>query len=292
MLDRIHALFISCISWIMITLSLQTHAADFHSPRTDGLGGAGHASPLLTDAIYLNPSFTSFMFTHALSTHYLSYCCGTQQTPQGPTDFHGHNLNISVLDGTTEAIFQAGVGYTRREDAALLHIGASKSIARRLGIGTGVKVIFPNEKFASRITDATFSASGLISSWFQSALIIDNLFESAQDRSFYRDFILGTKFNITKIILLYLDPHWMPSLPQDKARWGYQTGLEFPFFSELFLRMGIFKNSMIPYQAQLGDGYGFGLGWLAPRLSVDYAFSRVTQPLSSLAHNFGFSIYF
>ena len=36
-------------------------AADFQSPRTAALGGAGHAAPMLNDAIYLNPSFVSFM---------------------------------------------------------------------------------------------------------------------------------------------------------------------------------------------------------------------------------------
>ena len=37
------------------------NASDYQSPRTAALGGAGHASPLLNDAIYLNPSFSSFM---------------------------------------------------------------------------------------------------------------------------------------------------------------------------------------------------------------------------------------
>ncbi len=267
-------------------------AADFHSPRTDALGGAGHASPLLTDAIYLNPSFTSFMQTHALSFNYLSFCCGTIARPEGSFDFYGHNLNVSVLDGTTESLFQAGVGYTRREDASFLHIGASKTVIDRMGLGIGAKFIFPNDNSGSRITDGTYSMSGLLADWFQSALIVDNMFEAARNQGLYREFTLGTKFNVSKIILLYVDPNWTPSIPDPAPKWGYQAGAEFPFFQEVFFRLGIFRNSSIPYQSQRGDGYGIGLGWMAPKLSLDYAFSKVTLPLASISHNFGITVYF
>src|SRR5690348_2766114 len=77
-------------------------ASDFHSPRTDALGGAGHASPLLGDAIYLNPSFTSFIQTHSLSLNYLVYGAGQTNSPYGVIDYYGHNINVSVLDGSPD----------------------------------------------------------------------------------------------------------------------------------------------------------------------------------------------
>lgn len=267
-------------------------ASDFHSPRTDGLGGAGHASPLLTDAIYLNPSFSSFVQTHALSFDYMTYCCGTIPNPGGSTGFYGHNLNISVLDGSPESLFQAGVGYTRREDSAFLHIGASKSIVQKIGVGIGTKFIFPNESSGQRITDGTLSVSGLVSSLFQSSLIVDNLFEAGTSRGLYREFIVGTKFNLSRIILIYLDPHWIPNLPTDHSKYGYEAGAELPLISDIFFRIGMFKNSVQPYQSQVGNGYGLGVGWLAPKLSLDYAFSRVLTPFSLNSHNFQFTIYF
>ena len=267
-------------------------ASDFHSPRTEALGGAGHASPLLSDAIYLNPSFTSFMQAHSLSFNYLTYSGGTLTTPSGVTDYYGHDINISVLDGTSESLFQAGIGYTRREDSSLIHVGASKAIAKQYGVGMGGKFIFPNDNSGDRISDASLSVTDLFNSWFQTALIVDNLFESGANRGFLREFILGTKFNITSILLIYIDPHWIPTVPGNESSLGYEAGVEFPFFSDLFLRIGSFRNSTIPHEAARGDGYALGFGWLAPRLSLDYSFSRVTTPIFAFAHNFGFTIYF
>ena len=264
-------------------------ASDFHSPRTDALGGAGHAAPLLSDAIYLNPSFGSFAQVHSLSFNYLTFGGGTINTPQGPTDFYGHNINVSMLDGTAENLFQAGVGYTRREDVTLIHIGTSKSIVDKYGVGLGGKIILPNDFSGTRYADATFSVSGIITDWIQSSLIIDNIWETLPAQGFYREVILATRFNVMKILMLYFDPHWTPSLA---SPYGYEAGIEFPFMSDLFLRGGMFKNSTIPYQAQKGDGYGVGFGWLAPKLSLDYSYSRVLIPIASYSHNVGATLFF
>ncbi|MEO5968881.1 MAG: hypothetical protein ABIQ95_03055 [Bdellovibrionia bacterium] len=277
----------------LIALSLISYSAvgsDFHSPRTDALGGAGHAAPLLSDAIYLNPSFGSFNQVHSLSFNYLTYSGGTIQRPEGPIDYYGHNANISILDGTAEQLFQAGVGYTRRDDLNILHVGTSKSFVQNYGVGLGAKFIFPNDGTGNRITDATFSASGIFNDWIQSSLIIDNLWEAAPNLGFYREVILGTKINVMKIVLFYLDPHWSPTLGD--STFGYEAGVEFPFMSDLFLRAGTFKNSTIPYQAQRGDGYGLGFGWLAPKLSLDYAYSRAFIPIAGYSHNLGATIFF
>lgn len=289
---------ISIFYGIFISLGFSTlaGAADFHSPRTASLGGAGHASPLLSDAIYLNPSFTPFTNTHAFSFNYLTYGGNPVNTVGGISDFYGHNMNFSILDGSAEAAFQAGVGYTRRDDSSMIHVGAAKNITQKLGAGLGGKFIFPNNNAGERITDATLSMSGVFTTWFQTALIVDNLFESGVNRGFYREYIAGTKFNVMGIVLAYVDPHWVPSLPltlsTNKTQWGYEAGLEFPFYSDFFLRFGNFMNASVPFQAQRGDGFAAGIGWLGPKLSFDYSYNRVIGPLSSFAHNFGTTLFF
>ena len=275
-----------------LSLTLTAGASDYHSPRTDALGGAGHASPLLADAIYLNPSFGSFTRVHDLSFSYLTYRGGQITSPQGLSDYYGHNINLTVLDGTTESLFQAGVGYTRRDDASFIHVGASKNFLTRYGAGLGTKFIFPNDNSGAQIIDGTLSLSGLFTDWLQTAIVVDNLLESAQNQGYYREWILGTKFNVMSILLIYLDPHWIPSLTAKQTQFGYEAGVEFPFFSQVFLRVGKFKTSKIPYQNQYGDGFGVGLGWLAPKLSLDYSFSQVTTPIESNSHNFAMSVYF
>ncbi len=265
------------------------YASDFQSPRTAGLGGAGHAGPLLNDAIYLNPSFTSFNPYRGFSGNYLSYGSeGVNSAGQSTT--RGMNYNFSILDGSQDSLFQAGVGFTKRGDASMVHVGASKSVINRLGFGLGTKIILPAGT-NNRLFDGTLSVSGLATQWFQTTLMVDNLLEANAAHGFYREFTLGTKFNILSIVSIYFDPHWVPTLPGGQD-WGYEMALEFTVLSDFYLRMGSFKNSMIPFEAARGNGYGLGLGWLGPKLSIDYGLTRAQSPFALLAHQIGMTIFF
>ncbi len=258
--------------------------SDFHSPRTAALGGAGHAGPLLNDSIFLNPSFGSFFPTYSAGVNWLSYS-------HGPNN-GGRNYSVSLLDGRNE-LFQAGAAYTVRNDASFIHLGASKSFLNRLGFGLSGKFFFINGRDRSAGRDLVFSATGMALPWLQLSLVVDNIFqtETGQKINLYREFILGTKFNVQGIVLVYFDPHYTPSLPQG-GKYGHELGLEFVMMSDLFFRLGQFTNAMVPYLSSYGRGYGIGLGWVAPRISLDYGLSRAIEPLATTAHAFSATIYF
>jgi hypothetical protein len=262
--------------------------SDFWSPRTAALGGAGHAGPLLNDAIYLNPSFVSLLPTYGISANYFTYS-GTGGEDQGP---RGHGLNGSIQDGRSE-LFQAGAGYTIREDATMLHVGASKSAVQKTGLGAGGKFIFPKDGSRKMIADGTFSFTALPVDFLQVAAIVDNIVQSdeAKARGFFREYILGTKTNVQGIILLYFDPHLTPDDPVN-ASFGYEMGVEWPIMQDFFLRVGMYKNSNVAYANIRGRGYSFGFGWIAPRISLDYGFVRTVDPATFNGHVFGFTVYF
>jgi len=253
-------------------------ASDFHSGRTAGLSGSGHAAPLLNDAIFLNPAFEAFLPTYSLGAAYLKSNAG-------------RNYSVSLQDGRAE-LFQAGVAYTVREDTTFVHVGTSKSFIQRTGVGLGGKFYFSN---ATRTggRDLIFSVTGVPTEWFSTALVIDNLLQTdaGTSRGFYRELIIATKFNIEKIFLIYFDPHLAPSAPV-AGGYGFEGGLEFVFGTDLFLRVGASKNAYIPWLAQRGRGYSAGIGWLSPRMAFDYAISRAIEPRAVTAHVFGLTLYF
>lgn len=253
-----------------------TRAADFHSPRTAGLGGAGHAGPILNDALFLNPSFSALIPSQSFAFNYVKADTG-------------NILNTGVLDGQSE-LFSAGAAYTRRADSRFIHIGAGRALMRELGIGLGGKFMLSgNGKPSGR--DMTFSMSGIPSETLQLAFIIDNLLESdaARARGLEREFIAGIKYNWDKIFLLYFDPHY---IPQRETKYGYSVGAEFVAMQDLYLRVGKFKDSYVPHQGGYGRGLGIGFGWIAPKISFDYAFQKVTLPIKGNAHVFGTTIFF
>lgn len=278
------ALSLSLIAGISLQNLQRANASDYHSPRTLALGGSGHAGPFLNDSILLNPSFAAFLPTHSLSVNYLKY--------SGENEHHGRNYNVAVQDGMNQW-FQLGVSYTKREDADFVHFGASKGFVKRFGFGIGGKYMIGTRTHPETGFDSVLSTTAIALPWLQIAFVVDNLFETEQSRvrGMRREFILGTKFNVMGIVLLYADPHWIPTGPLE-SNFGYEAGAEFVLLKDLFLRVGHYRNSMIPSQATYGRGYGVGLGWIAPRISFDFGFSRAFEPTLSSIYTLGTSIYF
>lgn len=261
-------------------------ASDFQSPRTMALGGAGHAGPLLNDPIYLNPSFMSFNQTYGIGFSYLKY---------SESAFRGRNFNVSLQDGKTE-LFQAGVGYTAREEGGLVTVAGSRRIDARMAVGAGGKMFLGKDHRSAK--DGFVAFAGVPLDWLQLSFMADNLSENAdgKSRGFYREFVLGSKANLMNIVLVYVDPHLAPTAP-GKNSFGHEIGLEFTMMKDLFLRVGQFRNSNVGYQnGRRGGGIGMGLGWVAPRISLDYGYSRINDTRGGLqktsVHNFGATAFF
>src|SRR3712207_2027184 len=119
--------------------------ADFHTARTVGLGGAGHAGPLLNDSIYLNPSYLAFLKNYSIQGNYLWF----------KGEPHGRNMNVSIQDGTSE-FFAAGLAYTIREDLKVLNAGLGRAVHQRFSVGVGAKMVMPRGD-ASNTLDASVS---------------------------------------------------------------------------------------------------------------------------------------
>ena len=260
-------------------------AEDFRSPRSQALGGAGHAAPMMNDSIYMNPSFASFLPTYSLSGNWDWY-------NYGDGNLNGRLWNASLQDGRSE-LFQAGLAFTRFENGSLVNIGAGKTASKKLGFGLGAKMFWPiADPNGNHVTDMIFSTQFVATTSFQVSFTADNLVQNsvAEQYNFYREFTIGTKYNALGIVSLYYDPHYAPSV--GGTRFGWEGGIEFPLFEDFSLRGGLYKNSKVPSLNNRGDGWGTGLGWMAPRISFDYAFSRETEPLEDSEHTIGTTIYF
>ncbi|MBC7693423.1 MAG: hypothetical protein H7222_16785 [Methylotenera sp.] len=261
-------------------------SSDVHSARTAALGGAGHAGPLLNDAIFLNPSFGSFLPTYSLGLNYLNYS-GPAVQGQDP---HGRNYTVSILDGRSD-LFQAGAAYTQREDGTFIHVGASKTLIKRIGVSIGGKIFYNNPAIANG-QDLDASVTGILSETMQTSITFDNILETkaSRERHLTREIVVGTKYNLKSILLFYVDPHYAPTATTGK--FGHEIGAELVVMNDFFLRIGNFRNANIPHLAARGRGYGLGFGWVGPRLSLDYGVQRVIEPVATTAHVFSFTAFF
>ncbi|RYZ71700.1 MAG: hypothetical protein EOP09_04285 [Proteobacteria bacterium] len=259
-------------------------ATDYFSPRTAALGGAGKAGALGTDSIYLMPAMTSYLHGYAGSVGFFSY-----GGPDG-AEPNGRVYHASAHDGSNE-MFQAGVGYTRRADATMIHFGASKAITNVLGFGIGAKRHFHSASLES-VNQTNISGVFFPLGFLQTSFMVDNILENNNSKKWnlYREFSIGTKFNIQKMLLIYIDPQYTPNKP-GKA-FGYQAGVELPLFSDLFARAGVNRDALQPHLGSYGRGIGWGAGWIFPKIAVDFAVYRTIEPVRSDGKVFSATVSF
>lgn len=265
-----------CFLFLLPVILLR--AADFQSARVSGLGGAGYGFPFLTETIYFTPAALPFSQTQALSGE------GVWYQPHSGSDFQHDIWDVAILDADPAALFQAGVGYLQRPEARWLHVSAGKKVIGNWSLGLGWKMKFPRGSAISKTQDLSLSVLAPPHPVVQTSLSIDGLFQKTSQR----EMIFGSRWNLSSWAVFYADLHRRGS-PFDHP-WGYAMGLELPVFQDLFIRGGQFYqiNSIQPI---LSRGYAFGLGWLAPRLSLNYSTSWVKEPQPIRVHQLGMSVF-
>jgi hypothetical protein len=270
----------SCV--FLLALSLPASASDYQSPRTAALGGAGHASPLLTDAIFLNPAMGAFLPAYSISASHNGFSGPDSSEPKGRV-LHG-----SILDGSNPA-FQAGVGYSRETYGRVVNVAASTKVAPQIAVGLGGKVFFGSDS-RNRTQDAMVSALGQPLEGLQVGVTLDNLLASNSSKIWgrYREATLGLRYTFEKILYVYADPHYVFDSVTKSV--GYEAGIEIPIMTDLFIRGGMNRNSFQPHLMTYGKGFGFGAGWIFPRLSLDFAISKTTEPIETKSILFSFTI--
>lgn len=247
-------------------------ASDFYTPRMSALGGAGHAFPKFSDAVYLNPSYVSLIPAYALSLNSLG-----ASAPNLTSSY----FNFSMIAGARSLPVHFGLGYARREDGTLANITLSKSLSERLSLGFGAQFYSP---FAATGASADFSISStfVAPAGIQISLLIDHLTEQLASSGFTREITLGTKFSVGSRFAFLIDPHW------NSSGFGIQVGTEVSFLEYLFVRLGGFTRSTAAFNNVAGDGWGTGLGLALPQFSFDYSYSRS----ASDTHSLGATVYF
>jgi hypothetical protein len=245
------------------------------------LGGAGRANPLLNDAIYLNPSFASLLPVYSWSMNFRAL-------------EEGRAYNVSVLDGRSE-LFQAGLAYQVRDAYSAIHFGASSRIHPQLTAGIGVKVYLSKDPAVfDGFREFSLSSTYTPFDWLQVAAIVENLDQSPElaQLEMSRELVLAARIKLAESITVFLDPHLeiRNSLkPHVLAR---EMGAEIALFKDFYFRMGSFSNASIADLQKRSNGFGYGFGWLSPRLSFDFAVDHAIKPITEVTHSSGLTFYF
>ena len=284
-------LFLLCFSLFQFLIPIQdSFGSDFQSPRTTALGGAGHAAPFLTDAIYLNPSHLYLLPFFGAGANYLYHEASFFPSTTGSGV--GSDYNLSVMASSRQLPVQFGAGYTRRDDGTLIHFAASFGLWDRLSLGVGAQFLTTPSGNLIGSPDMGLSMSMIVSTSFRLAVVVDHVLGALQSNGFFTDIIVGSKWQILPEWSILVDPHFGPDTLGGAYALGIEAGTEVRIGEYLFVRAGGYSNSVLPFVQVKGSGVSGGLGFTFPKVAIDYALGGVLSPQVGLFHNIGVKVFF
>ena len=283
-------IFIWFVSILLMTNKVG-YSYDFIPARTLGLSTSGRGGPLLNDSIMVNPAFISFQNTMSFSGSYL-----WQRPYFGTPDDLNRAFHVSVIDAKNE-YFNAGVAFTRRHDADLVHLALSKKITEAISVGVVGKkfvpkgtAIFTTETRPGSAYDLGASTAFVVPKEFigmplQFGITSENLTSSSGKEALggVKQVGAGGKLGLKDMLTVYVDH--VRYFPKQSGSWSNSSlGAELALGLEFFARGGLLGFTE--------KGWSAGFGWYGPKISIQYGFlTKKKQAARESDHGLTVDIY-
>jgi hypothetical protein len=246
---------------------------EFQTTRLNSSGGTGVASILSTEAAILNPASAAYFSEGAVS--YQSYRASIKHEADErktiPDKFSKQNLSQALFISDYSGKVKGGVAYI---DQAENHYSRNRAIfhaAAPLGktSAMGVSYNYISDKLPSGTKDrhqvhhqATVGFTEILSEDLSMGLVIKDFTRSTrgEERA-----LLGWQYNLTSKIVAMVDVGAQYSKAFSKKNL-WRAALQLNVFEDVFVRGGKFEDNIQDFR-----GYGWGIGWVGPRLGIEFA---------------------
>lgn len=256
------------LSIIIICLSLPSFARlrNHLTPRLMGSAGAGSASILMTDALFLNPASLAFFDKRAFTYQYFDADL-KDPSPTRSVGLGHKNQTISVTD--TKSALQGGISYQRREEFGFKRTRYSASFAKRLtkSSATGVTYRYSQDKYNSTKKnwhELSFGHTQIINKRLMLASIIQNPFHRTHDEA---KITFGFQYIVTSMLYLMGDMsgQFFDEFSETLALKG---SIQARILKDLYIRIGVSRDKQENLQSKT-----LGISWYPGRLALDLAYS-------------------
>jgi len=257
-----------------------------NSPVRDGFAGAGR-SGIPREALFSNPAALSALETSWAFAYYT-------KSRMSDLDSGGRNLHLGVYDGQNE-LFKAGLSYSRESraksvatgityiDQTELRVGGGRMLAKNISGGATVK--YRTRRMGAEETKKIDGDAGILFPLFQdmfAGITYENI--AFIDPENPTSINVGLKYSLMQSIGLLADATRITA-GDFRGENAWALGVEFSMVSDFFFRAGLFKNT-----ATQTRGKSFGISWVGPRASFDYAIKMAKDFPRERDHVLGISV--
>lgn len=242
---------------------------DFQTTRLNSTAGAGVASILSTEAAILNPATAAFF--NGSSFSYQSYSTSLRHESDdrelNSEDFAGRNKSQGFFMADHSGPVKGGISYLIQDEndykRKQLSIHTASPLGDKTSLGLTYRYLEDTKPTKHEINHQT--SIGLIQILDEKTifglLIVDPTRSTpGQERA-----LAGFQYSIADKLTFIGDTGFQYSRGITK-KYLWRAALQIQLFDDFFFRAGKFYDNVTEFK-----GNGWGVGWIGPRLGVEFA---------------------
>ena len=276
-------LFSYFLSWTTTMANTPYKIRDFETVRLKSTAGAGVGSMLLNESAVLNPATVAFF---NFSTFYIqreqSEMANTGDREWAENQFNDESGNTAlIIADATNPNMKGTMAYTTQQEGTEKRKRVSAAFGKPIGKKSSIGMLY-RYTIENSLLDGEDADSQKFHQLSMGAFhaIEDNLTigivanDIAKQRTGESKVIAGGQYFYRDIIALIFDFGIDPYAETMSDNFLYKGAVQLNFFSDLYLRGGVFTDKIDRVR-----GNGIGLGWVGPKLVIDFAFKN-SKPMS------------
>lgn len=264
------------VLFLIIPTIGQSKIRGLETTRLKSTGGAGVGSILMDEATALNPAPIAFFNMGSIYIQKSSADITTDEATDSPSITESDTMAAIISDAKgplkgSISILKEEEGFNKRKrySASFASIVGKKSSMGVTYRMTEDKLSQDGEAyFEDNYKQTIFGVTHALSESFTLGFVVIDPFKvRPQDTRA----ILGSQYIYQDFISVMLDMGTDYNLPMEE-KFLYKGAIQFKVFTDFFVRAGLFNDKGIGEK-----GSGAGIGWVQPRLVLDFALKNITQ---------------
>ncbi|OIQ18305.1 MAG: hypothetical protein BM556_08575 [Bacteriovorax sp. MedPE-SWde] len=253
---------------LLFALTTQAKVLNFETARLKSTGGAGVASLLMNEATISNPAPLAFFNMGAI--YFEKFSADHKVTTKGSeTQFDSENYAFIASDSSRN--LKGSIAYIKSKNGIqkqkLFNLAFASNLGKQTAGGISYRKVLKEYDYNGKRVKEEYKqlVPGIyhaISREFALGVVaIDPLRKNPKESKV----IVGMQYQFLRYISLMLDAgaDYKEELSETSV---LRAASQVKIFSDFYMRFGAFEDKALKER-----GSGFGIGWVQPRLVIDFA---------------------
>lgn len=283
MLQRTHLSCLALLAFFSLTSNLFAQVSEFETTRMKSTGGAGVGSLLMDESTVLNPAPIAFFNSSALFYQRSSADIEVSSTDQSRPFSTASSKSNAFIVSDSKGNLSGSISYINQEEYGderrTFGLSMASAVGKKSAFGVNYKFVKDTLQDDTGLTreedyrQAIFGVSHVISPSFSLGVVAVDPFQARPNET---KAIVGLQYVFEDFVSLMLDAgaDYNQKLSETTI---LRAAAQIKLYQDFFLRFGAYSDEILKE-----EGTGFGIGWIQPRLTIEFALKNSTFESSEL----------